>query len=312
MQYQQSETTAERRRWIIVLVDSTDGTTGLTGQTGKAKISKNGGAAVDSTNDIVEVDAGDMPGHYYLELTAAELDTLGWISIVMKTAGSLAFHDRATVSYNDPYVSVGGFSGSVGEAKITKKQLDYIAEQVWEQVLDEKKAKEWLQQAATHPEVKFPEIPQTIVQPTDLTPVLDRIADLKFPVPKDYTATLENLAVLVEKTKELNLQPLQQTVEKFDASMKEATADIKLTLETVNEVKSGFEQLQQLVDEFNEKQAEMSDMDKRFENMTSIMQQQSLEDHKAKLEELAQKIDESLKKILITITKQKYELMGAE
>ena len=58
IQFQQSEQTAERRRWILVLVDSTDGVTGKTGQTGTVFISKNGGAGGNnlptSTRMVIE------------------------------------------------------------------------------------------------------------------------------------------------------------------------------------------------------------------------------------------------------------------
>ena len=139
LEFQQSEDTAVRRRWIIVLVSSTDGVTGLTGQTGQVYISKNGGTPALSTNSIVEVDSTNMPGHYYIELTASELDTLGHISITKKTASSLAFHDRAIVSYNDPYASAGGFSGGgSGETfKLTKKHIQSIAEEVWKYKVEE-------------------------------------------------------------------------------------------------------------------------------------------------------------------------------
>lgn len=189
IQFQQSEQTAARRRWILVLVDSADGVTGLTGQTGTVFISKNGAAAVASTNSIVEVDSGDMPGHYYIELTAVELSDLGWISITKKTAGSLAFHDRAIVSYNDPYTSAGGFSGGgVGESfKLTKKHIDAIAERVWKYLLtEEKTAQDVLLEAAvpalpTDLSGLESSIKSIVIPETDLTPVLEGISRIVIP-----------------------------------------------------------------------------------------------------------------------------------
>lgn len=219
IQFQQSEQTAARRRWILVLVDSADGVTGLTGQTGTVFISKNGAAAVASTNSIVEVDAGDMPGHYYIELTAAELSDLGWISITKKTAGSLAFHDRAIVSYNDPYTSAGGFSGGgVGESfKLTKKHIDAIAERVWKYLLtEEKTAQDVLLEAAVpalptdlsglESSIKSIMIPETDLTPIlegisrivipklDLEPVLRKIDAIKIPMPMNHSAEIQSLA----------------------------------------------------------------------------------------------------------------------
>lgn len=218
IQFQQSEQTAARRRWILVLVDSADGVTGLTGQTGTVFISKNGAAAVASTNSIVEVDAGDMPGHYYIELTAAELSDLGWISITKKTSGSLAFHDRAIVSYNDPYTSVGGFSGGgVGESfKLTKKHIEAIAEAVWKYAVQEEvTAQSKLLQAADHPiidmnpimdKIDAIKIPELDIEPVltkidgikmpvvDLIPVLKKIDAIEIPVPINHSSEIQTLA----------------------------------------------------------------------------------------------------------------------
>lgn len=219
IQFQQSEATAERRRWILVLVDATDGVTGLTGATGTVFVSKNGAAGVASTNSIVEVDSGDMPGHYYIELTAAELDTLGWVSISMKTASSLAFHDRAIVSYNDPYQSVGGFSGGGGGSdslKLTKKHIQSIAEEVWKyKVEEEVTAKEKLLQAADHPVMDLSELDAGIksinIPETDLAPVLEKvdsimeaisnidIPEVKLPDIKDYEMQLSLIISEIEK-----------------------------------------------------------------------------------------------------------------
>lgn len=221
--FQQAETTEERRRWILVLVDSTDGVTGLTGQTGTVKVSKNGGTPANSTNSIVEIDSTNMPGQYYVSLTAAELSDLGWISITKKTAGSLAFHDRAIVSYNDPYTSAGGFSGGgVGESfKLTKKHIDAIAERVWKYLLtEEKTAQDVLLEAAVpvlptdlsglESSIKSIVIPETDLTPVlegisrivipklDLEPVLKKIDAIKIPDAINYSAQLSEI------TKQIN------------------------------------------------------------------------------------------------------------
>lgn len=309
--FQQSETTAERRRWIIVLVDSADGVTGLTGQTGTVKISKNGGAASDSTNSIVEVDAGDMPGHYYIELTAAELDTLGHISITKKTAGSLAFHDRAIVSYNDPYVSTGGFSNGGGKGStLTKKQLDYIVEQVWNyKFTDELTAKDVLNISAEHPvtdlssiEAKFGEI---IIPETDLSPVLEKISGLSFPQPIDYSGEFSGIAQQLEalvKSSKIDVEALAQVIDSLQTKMAAADESIVSSLGGIEELKSSLTEFGTLLNEVKEKTGEMSDMDKRFESMTSVMQKQQLV-------ELTKKIEEAAEKILVALVDNKFDLL---
>ena len=53
----------------------------------KAKLSLNGGAAADSTNNLEEVDTTNLPGLYSLELTAAEVSALGTLAVSGKIAG---------------------------------------------------------------------------------------------------------------------------------------------------------------------------------------------------------------------------------
>jgi hypothetical protein len=79
-----SESTATLRRIPILLVDATDGYTPKTGQTGvSVLISKNGGTPASTANSVVEIGNGQ----YYIELTAVEVNTLGWIAVnVQKTA----------------------------------------------------------------------------------------------------------------------------------------------------------------------------------------------------------------------------------
>ena len=74
------------RRVYFTAVDAADlqiRLTGLSSGVFICKLSKNGAAAVAATNSVVEVDAVDQPGVYYLELTAAECDTLGQLVITI-------------------------------------------------------------------------------------------------------------------------------------------------------------------------------------------------------------------------------------
>lgn len=292
LEFQQSEQIAERRRWILVLVDSTDGVTGKTGQTGTVFISKNGGAGVASTNSIVEVDAGDMPGHYYIELTAAELDTLGHISISYKAAGTLAFHDRAIVSYNNPYQSVGGFSGG-GEGKgLTKAQLDELLKKFIKAMKEELG------------KLKFPEIPdfpqipdysETLVElqkkETDLTPVIDAILSIE--KPKDYSADFAAVTSIISELKELkamDLEGFNRTTKEFMSKMQIATNEINGSLEEVDNIKIALAELDKQMKEFKETLAEQGDMDKRFDAMTSSANNKTLEALKEKITTLAEEI----------------------
>lgn len=99
----QSEATAARRRVPLHLVSGTDGLTALTGQTGAGRLSKGGGVSAATTNSLVEVDATNMPGLYYLELTAAEVDTLGVLFVRYKSAGSAEYQIAVLVVALDPF-----------------------------------------------------------------------------------------------------------------------------------------------------------------------------------------------------------------
>ena len=275
IQFQQSESTAERRRWVIVLVDAADGVTGLTGQTGTVFISKNGSAGVASTNSLVEVDAGDMPGQYYVELTAAELNTLGWIAISKKTAGSLAFHDRAIVSYNDPYQSAGGFSGGgTGESfKLTKKHIQDIAEAVWKYAVQEEvTAQAKLLEAATHPIVDMAPVMDKIdainIPDLDLSPVLDSIGKIKMPV--------LDLAPVLKKIEAINIPaPINHSTEiqSLAKQINEAVAKLDKPDVLSPEVSKLLSEVATLQDNFDNKITAVLDKDNGAQSVQDLLKE---------------------------------------
>lgn len=95
------ELTANRRRPKLYLVDATDGITPETGEAaGQPQISKNGGAWANTAATLVAIGNGG----YYVELTAAELDTLGDISVRYKSANTAEFQMTFPVVAYDPFV----------------------------------------------------------------------------------------------------------------------------------------------------------------------------------------------------------------
>ncbi len=105
-QIQQSEATAARRRVFFQLVDATDGITAETGQTGTGFLSKNGATPVATTGSLVELSATNMPGRYYIELTTAEVDTLGILPLRFKSAATAEMVADAQIVPFDPYDAV--------------------------------------------------------------------------------------------------------------------------------------------------------------------------------------------------------------
>lgn len=101
--YTQSEGTAARRRFPLYLVDATDGLTAEVSEAGgQPQISKVGGAWANTTAILTAVGNG----HYYVELTAAELDTLGYFAIRYKSAATAEFNMDGQVILFDLFTSV--------------------------------------------------------------------------------------------------------------------------------------------------------------------------------------------------------------
>lgn len=109
---QLSDAVDKQRRVYFHLVDSTDGTTPKTGQTGKAWISRNGGVPVQTTNSLVEIDATNLPGLYYVQLMVNEISEPGWIQVRYKAATTLEFQEIGQLVAYDPYNLVIGQNAS--------------------------------------------------------------------------------------------------------------------------------------------------------------------------------------------------------
>lgn len=98
-----SDTTAAQRRIPIHLVDATDGITPEPGEaTGQPQIAKNGGAFANTTNTLVAIGNGA----YYVELTATEIDTLGFIVVRYKSAATAEAQVSAQVVAFNPFDSM--------------------------------------------------------------------------------------------------------------------------------------------------------------------------------------------------------------
>jgi len=106
-----------QRRVYLHLVDATDGITAKTGQTGTGQISINGNPPTTSINSLVEIDATNLPGDYYLLLDQKEIATLGTALVRFKNGATaefvtvvdiLAFNPRLPISLQPGFNSVSG------------------------------------------------------------------------------------------------------------------------------------------------------------------------------------------------------------
>ncbi len=100
---QVDETTAARRRIPIYCVDVTDGMSPEVGEAaGQPQLSKNGAAHGNTSATLVAISNGD----YYVELTAGEVDTLGFGVARYKSANTAEAKTVFQVVAFDPYDAV--------------------------------------------------------------------------------------------------------------------------------------------------------------------------------------------------------------
>lgn len=123
----QSDSTATRRRVPFSLRDSVDGISpediAVLGV--KVNYAKNGSTGV-STNDIVKVDGPN--GEYYIEFTAAEIDTLGSLSFWLKPAGCALARGECQISPDDIFLSSAKRTNTAQGGTSNSIQLDVGAD----------------------------------------------------------------------------------------------------------------------------------------------------------------------------------------
>lgn len=283
----------------------------LTGQTGSGYITKNGATAVATTNSMVEIDATNMPGFYYIALTAAELDTLGFIGLRVKTTNSLNFEDTAQISYNDPYTSQGGFvAPSNATGGITKSQSDDLLKKIKKMIAEE--FAKYEEQEDTEEAVEQKDYTEKLdaiftavtqeekieeIEPVDFSPIFDAIAAIE--KPQDFTPHFKALAGQLERVVPL----VSENAQAFEGKMSVATESINSSLDQVKEIATGFAELKIQMDEFKTTLAEQSDMDKRFDAMSSGKNDKKMEGLTQKFTDLQEMIINAKYDILKELTK---------
>ena len=127
----QSEATAARRRIPVYLVDATDGFTpevGITPTGAEIQTSENGAAFVNFAGTWTEI----ANGLYYYEFTAAELSTLGFVTVKVNVAGVRDFIGTAQVAIARP--GRIGLDG-IDAASLATGAVAEMADGVWDEVL---------------------------------------------------------------------------------------------------------------------------------------------------------------------------------
>lgn len=293
--FKQSETAGVKTRVYLHLVDATDGITAEAGEAGgQPVISKNGAAFASTSNTLTAVDASK--GLYYVELTASELDTLGFFAIHYKSADTAIFQTIGQVSYDDPYASHGGFGisggGSSSRGGLTKDQAAALIKAIKQAVKDELaniKPQDIAMPVIPDHSDKLDKILECVENmEVDMNPIMEAINNL--PTPQDYSKDLAKLMKEVEKFSgihKLDVKGFAKAVKEFQVKMETATDDINNSLEDVESVKEGFVELQKMVDEFRDKFDEQTDMDRRFGTLMGKMKDEKLAEIVDKMNKLA-------------------------
>lgn len=105
-QLKQSEATAARRRIFFTAVLASNvqtRQTGLVSGSFTVRISKAGAAEAAGAGSVVELEAADMPGIYYYEAAAADLDTVGPVVLRISYTNMEPREIVAQVLAHDPY-----------------------------------------------------------------------------------------------------------------------------------------------------------------------------------------------------------------
>lgn len=318
----------------MVLVDGTDGITEKTGQTGTAYISKNGATPVATSANITEVDSTNLPGHYYVELLASELDTLGFLSVRYKAAGTAAFQWVGQVVADDPYINHSGpgmSGGSSGRAVsgLKKEEMVELAKMIWNVLLRGKStAKDVLLEVLDRPDFD----PTTLPAPTtlDLTPILKQLEPLE---------QLEDLADGQRQTlaavKGLKIPDAGKQLEKLLAQITSIAAESKIHTTKLNSfdpkqlgqiltaaatqitdalqsLETAVNQVSQTGDQLEQTQAVLADiatevaqamnLNNRFKEMSDAINEKAVS-------EVRDAVLASTKRILLAVTEAKFKLL---
>jgi len=339
--YKQSESVAVRRRVYMILVSATDGITEATGITGTPYLSKNGATPTATTNTITEVDSTNLPGHYYVELTAAELDTLGFLSIRFKAASTAAFQFVGQVVADDPYIQHTGPglslpSGTKMAGGMKKEEMIDLAKMVWNVILrDKETAKDiLLSRSEFNPA-------EDVVKTTDyddselkagIENVLASLKELNqsealeerhkqvleslktVASNKDVSGVLSSLDSLgkqiTSSLESLNIKQLSQAVKALQPNIDKTNSDLAENVRTIEKLREEFDGFQKTVEEFKQQMYEEIDIEQRLERLGNATRDKAVIEMVEKMTELKDQMQDIAKKILLAITDSKYKILS--
>jgi gas vesicle protein len=338
--YKQSESVAARRRVYLHLVDATDGITAKTGQTGTGYISKNGATPVATSGSLVEVDATNQPGLYYIELVATELDTLGFFAVRFKNSSTAEFQMVGQCVADDPYIQHTGPglslpSGVKMAGGMKKEEMVELAKMIWNVLLKgDQTAKDVVLKLLDYEEAEKPE---TKSEGVDINPIMTELKKLdsleklekldemdgkheeilraiKGQKTKDYSTSISGVESQIKElaskfdefsNRESEAKEMQEVIKliqpKID-QVKEAVASLGKTSDLAEEVTGKLDTISTVVNEVADKVNKEIDIEKRFADLGNKGTDKALAELHTTLTAMA-------KKILVAITEAKFDIM---
>jgi len=232
---------------------------------------------------MTEMDATYSPGVYYYDF-----DTTNHSSQFVEETYFMTVN--SATGANDPLygeLKVGGFVDQIGMVGgvmsygkgkgMTDAQIKKMAELVWQVVLKNEKTAEATLLSKSEfnavtdkvlvdfPKIEFPET----VDRTD--EVLSAVSNIE--KPKDYTKAIQSVGQKMDNFVPV-MKDLGVVVDKMNISLEEVDAFVK----AIPKLQEGYEKLSGLQEEYGQKLADATDMDKRFDAMASALNKRNLEE----------------------------------
>jgi hypothetical protein len=331
--YKQSETVADRQKVYLHLVSISDGLTPATNEAGgQPQLIKNGGTPVNTTNTLVAVDTTNAPGLYYVQLTSAELGSLGFIAVRYKSSNTAEFQTVGQVILDDPYVAHTGPGLSLPSGKgggkavadhLYREDMIEIAKMVWDvKIREQETAKSVLLAKSEFDPVKTP-----ITVPDNSAVVLEAIKSLNMTEQledqheavleaierkeqKDYSASISAIAAEVSDitiklnallAKESELPEIRELTGKLVPKLEKTQAELNSAAGLVAELKDQFDTLTAKVDDLSDQLTEEIDIEKRMERVGNKVQDKAVLEMVDSLNEVKKELNATGKKLYVAI-----------
>lgn len=263
---------------------------------------------------MTELSTSLQPGVYYYDFNTTgystpQIEECYLMTSVSATATNDPIYGELKVGGFVDQIGIGGAIMTGGRGGLTKRHIEDLVERIWKYKLggeDEgMTAEDALQKAAEDIDFDMSGLEAKIdaleIPEFDLSEVLQKISEIEIPTPQDYSSMFKALNTSIQsltKTITPSTESFNKSIAEFSTKMSVATEEINSSLETVEDIKTGFEKLEGLVEKFSEDLAVQTDMDRRFASMGGKLNDEKME-----------KLQESVKKLALELVTSKHEIL---